>query len=69
MVTSRSQTIRRRLGSVTINRSRVRVRAGYEFVSCQRHGDQRFTMATFLSHRAGFEAEGLVSKSHDLTSG
>ncbi len=29
------------LGNVTLARSRVRVRAGYEFVSCRRHGDQR----------------------------
>ncbi len=26
---------------MTLERSRVRVRAGYEFVSCRRHGDQR----------------------------
>ncbi len=26
---------------MTLARSRVRVRAGYEFVSCRRHGDQR----------------------------
>ncbi len=38
---SRTQSDRRRLGSVTLARSRVRVRAGYEFVSCRRHGDQR----------------------------
>ncbi len=30
---------RRRLGSVTLASSRVR--AGYEFVSCRRYGDQR----------------------------
>ncbi len=29
------------MDSVTLARSRVRVRAGYEFVSCRRHGDQR----------------------------
>ncbi len=40
-VSSRIQSDRRRLGSVTLARSRVRVRAGYEFVSCRRHGDQR----------------------------
>ncbi len=38
---SRTQSDRRRLGSVTLARSRVRVRVGYEFVSCRRHGDQR----------------------------
>ncbi len=38
---ARTQSDRRRLGSVTLARSRVRVRAGYEFVSCRRHGDQR----------------------------
>ncbi len=38
---SRTQSDRRRLGSVTLARSRVRVRAGYEFVSCRRHGNQR----------------------------
>ncbi len=32
---------RRRLGSVTLARSRVRVRAEYEFVSCRHHRDQR----------------------------
>ncbi len=36
---SRTQSGRRRLGSVrTLARSRVRVRAGYKFVSCRRHG-------------------------------
>ncbi len=34
----RSSTVRY---SVTLARSRVRVRAGYEFVSCRRYGDQR----------------------------
>ncbi len=36
---ARTQSIRRRLGirSVTLARSRVRVRAGYEFVSCRHH--------------------------------
>ncbi len=38
---ARSQSGLRQLGSVTIARSRVRVRAGYEFVSSRRHGDQR----------------------------
>ncbi len=38
---TRTQSDRRRLGSVTLARSRVRVRAGYEFVFCRRHGDQR----------------------------
>ncbi len=38
---ARTQSDRRRLGSVTLAISRVRVRAGYEFVSCRRHGDQR----------------------------
>ncbi len=38
---SRTQSDRRWLGSVTLARSRVRARAGYEFVSCRRHGDQR----------------------------
>ncbi len=38
---SRTQSDRRRLGSVTLAWSRVRVRAGYEFISCRRHGDQR----------------------------
>ncbi len=38
---ARTQSDRRRLGSVTLARSRVRVRAGYEIVSCRRHGDQR----------------------------
>ncbi len=38
---ARTQSDHRRLGSVTLARSRVRVRAGYEFVSCRRHGDQR----------------------------
>ncbi len=38
---ARTQSDRRRLGNVTLARSRVRVRAGYEFVSCRRHGDQR----------------------------
>ncbi len=38
---ARTQSDRRRLGSVTLARSRVRVRAGYEFVSCRRQGDQR----------------------------
>ncbi len=38
---ARTQSDRRRLGSVTVARSRVRVRDGYEFVSCRRHGDQR----------------------------
>ncbi len=38
---ARTQSDRRRLGSVTLARARVRVRAGYEFVSCRRHGDQR----------------------------
>ncbi len=38
---SPTQSDRRRLGSVTLARSRVRVRAGYKFVSCRRHGDQR----------------------------
>ncbi len=38
---ARTQSDRRRLGSVTLTRSRVRVRAGYEFVSCWCHGDQR----------------------------
>ncbi len=37
----RTQSGRRRLGNVTLARSRVRVSAGYEFVSCRRHGDQR----------------------------
>ncbi len=36
-----TQSDRRRLGSVTLARSRVRFRAGYEFVSCRRNGDQR----------------------------
>ncbi len=36
---ARTQSDRRRLGSVTL--ARVRVRAGYEFVSCWRHGYQR----------------------------
>ncbi len=36
---ARTQSDRRRLGSVTLARSRVR--AGYEFASCRRHGDQR----------------------------
>ncbi len=38
---SHTSSDRRRLGSVTLARSRVRVRAGYEFVSCRRHGDQK----------------------------
>ncbi len=38
---ARAQSGRRWLGSVTLARSRVRVRAGYEFVSCRRYGDQR----------------------------
>ncbi len=38
---ARTQSDCRRLGSVTLARSRVRVRAWYEFVSCRRHGDQR----------------------------
>ncbi len=38
---ARTQSDRRRLGSVTGLGPRVRVRAGYEFVSCRRHGDQR----------------------------
>ncbi len=35
------------LGSVTLARIRVRVRAGYgyEFVTCRRHGDQRLPAA------------------------
>ncbi len=37
---SRTQSGRRRLGSVTLAMSKVRVRAGYEFVSCRRRGDQ-----------------------------
>ncbi len=32
---ARTQSDRRRLSSVTLARSRVRVRAGYEFVSCR----------------------------------
>ncbi len=38
-VTGRSYSVRS--STVTLARSRVRVRAGYEFVSCRRHGDQR----------------------------
>ncbi len=38
---ARSQTIRRRLGSVTLARSRVRLWAEYEFVSCRHHRIQR----------------------------
>ncbi len=38
---ARTQSGRRQLGSVTLARSRVRVRAGYEFVSCRHHPDQR----------------------------
>ncbi len=42
---ARTQSGRRRLGSVTLARSRVRVRvrvrAGFEIVSCRCHGDQR----------------------------
>ncbi len=38
---ARTQSDCRRLGSVTLARSRVRVRAGYEFVSCRCHRDQR----------------------------
>ncbi len=34
---TRTQSDRRRLGSVTLARSRVRVRAGYEFVSYRHH--------------------------------
>ncbi len=34
---ARTQSDRRQLGSVTLARSRVRVRAGYEFVSCRHH--------------------------------
>ncbi len=34
---ARTQSDRRRLGSVTLARSKVRVRAGYEFVSCRHH--------------------------------
>ncbi len=38
---ARSQTRRRRLGSVTLARSRGRFRAEYEFVSCRHHRIQR----------------------------
>ncbi len=38
---ARTQSGHRWLGSVTLARSRVRVRAGYKFVSCRRYGDQR----------------------------
>ncbi len=48
---SRTQSDRRRLGSVTLARSRVRVRAGYEFVSCRRHGDQRLPAGPIVSNK------------------
>ncbi len=38
---NRTQSDRQRLGSVTLARSRVRVRAEYEFVSCRHHRNQR----------------------------
>ncbi len=38
---ARTKSGRRRLGSVTLARSRVWVRAGYEFISCRHHLDQR----------------------------
>ncbi len=37
MAVTRTQSGNRRLGSVTLARSRVRVRAGYVFVSCRHH--------------------------------
>ncbi len=59
---ARTQSGRGRLGSVTLAKSKVRVRAGYEFVSCRHHRDRRLPVGPQrLKKSPRPHIEGIVS--------